>query len=93
MKRQHITTFIAATVICTAGIGLVRFPREISAAVQTNLTLFTNTLLPGLFPFFVLSSLVIKLELLRPLEQILYMVMKRAFPALIDFPAAVLRGF
>ena len=79
MKRQHITPFIAATVICTAGIGLVRFPREISAAVQTNLTLCTNTLLPGLFPFFVLSSLVIKLELLRPLEQILNMVMQRAF--------------
>ena len=79
MKRQRITAFITATIIFTAGIGLVRFPREISAAVQTNLTLCTNTLLPGLFPFFVLSSLVIKLELLRPVEHIMDQVMQRVF--------------
>ena len=42
MKCQRITAFIAATVICTAGIGLVRFPREISAAVQESLHNYFN---------------------------------------------------
>ena len=79
MKRQHIASFAATAAICAAGIGLIRFPREISAAVQASLTLCANTLLPNLFPFFVLSSLIIKLGLLRSLDLVMDKAMQRAF--------------
>ncbi len=45
--------------------GLLRWPQEVIAAGQQGLTLCASTLLPSLFPFFVLSSLLVSLNLTR----------------------------
>ena len=79
MKKQFLSTFLSSSVVLAAAAGLIKYPREISAAVRASLTLCTDTLLPGLFPFFVLSSLIMKLELLRPLENALTPVMGKIF--------------
>jgi len=55
----------ATTAFITAGLfgavyGLLRCPQEVSQAVRDGLSMCTDTLLPTLFPFFVLSALVVK---------------------------------
>ena len=79
MNRARITSFLLTLTVLTAGAALVIYPQEVSAAVRANLTLCADTLLPSLFPFFVLSSLIIKTGLFRPLEQVLAPLMRYAF--------------
>ena len=79
MKKQFPSTALTSAVIFTAGAALLKYPSEVSAAVRSGLTLCTDTLLPSLFPFFILSSLIIKLELFRPFEHMLDKIMRTAF--------------
>lgn len=46
-------------------LGLLHWPQEVMQAGQQGLTLCTSTLLPSLFPFFVLSTLLVSLNLTR----------------------------
>ena len=79
MKQQRISAFLTSVIILAAGAAIVLHPQEISSAVLTSLTLCTDTLLPSLFPFFVLSSLAIRLDLFRPLSLCLRGVMAVVF--------------
>ena len=79
MNRNRIAGLLTTAIISISALALVWYPREISATVHTNLILCTDTLLPSLFPFFILSSLIIKLNLLYPLELTLNKVMRTAF--------------
>ena len=79
MNRPRISAFLLTLVILAAGAALVIYPQEVSAAVRANLTLCADTLLPNLFPFFVLSALIIKAELFRPFERVLEPLMRYAF--------------
>lgn len=60
MKKTHLSVLAGGLVLICAAAGLLRFPREISQAVTQALDLCFYTLLPCLFPFFVLSSLLVR---------------------------------
>ena len=62
-----------------AGVCLVRFPAQSAEAVRWGLMLCTNTVLPALFPFLILSSLLVELGVPRQLEHLLAPVMGPLF--------------
>ncbi len=59
-KTRDLVTGLALG-LCT--LGLMVYPRECVAAAKTGLSLCGNVIIPSLFPFFVLSSLVVDLGL------------------------------
>jgi len=74
----------ATTLFFTAGLlgavyGLLRFPQEVSQAVREGLVLCTDTLLPTLLPFFILSALVVKSGLAERLGRRLAFLMGPVF--------------
>lgn len=69
---------LAATLLCCT-LGLVLYPNEVSAAVQKGLLLCGNVIIPALFPFFILTSLVISLGLAGALGRLLEPVMRPLF--------------
>lgn len=60
-------------------LGLVLHPAESVAAAKSGVELSMNVILPSLFPFFVLSTLCIRLNLLSGLDQILGKFMRPLF--------------
>lgn len=66
-------------VLLLAAAGLVTWPVQVSQAVKNSLLLCGNVIIPSLFPFFLLSSLVIDLGLARYLGRLLEPVMQPLF--------------
>ena len=58
---------------------MICWPREISAAVREGMGLCYNVIIPSLFPFFILTSLVISLGLAGYLGRLLEPVMRPLF--------------
>jgi len=82
----------AAGLLCCA-LALVCWPREISAAVRDGLELCYNVIIPSLFPFFILTSLVISLGLAGYLGRLLEPVMRPLFHVGGSCAAALALGF
>lgn len=73
--------------------GLVLFPQECLAAARTGLTLCGNVIIPSLFPFFVLSSLLVDLGLAGYLGRALEPVMRPLFRVSGPCASALALGF
>ena len=58
-----------SSILIFAG-ALLRHPETVSAAVQAGLALCAGTIIPSLFPFFVVISLLIQLGLVHRLERL-----------------------
>ena len=58
-----------SSILIFAG-ALLRYPRAVSAAVQAGLALCASTIIPALFPFFVVTALLVQLGLIHPLERL-----------------------
>lgn len=69
----------ALGLLLLGGAGLVRYPAESAAAVQDALALCFETVIPALFPFFVLSSLAVQSPLPRLLSRALAGAMQPLF--------------
>jgi sporulation integral membrane protein YlbJ len=65
--------------LLAAVAALVIFPKESIAAAQSGLTLCLNVIIPSLFPFFVLSTLIVQLGLARYFGRVLEPVMRPLF--------------
>lgn len=74
-------------------LGLVLFPEECMAAARTGLALCGNVIIPSLFPFFVLSSLVVDLGFAAYLGKLLEPVMKPLFRVNGACASALVLGF
>lgn len=61
------------------GIGLVFFSREISQSAAAGLKLCATTVIPGLFPFFVISSLAVSTNMAFYIGRALEKPMRRVF--------------
>ncbi len=70
--------FWGFALLCCAA-ALVRWPKESAAAVKEGLELCFNVILPSLFPFFILTSLVVSLGLAGYLGRLLEPVMGPLF--------------
>lgn len=68
-------------VLLCLSAGLLIWPREISCAVSDGLLLCGRTVLPSLFPFMILSSLFVELDLPRLLSRPLSHLMIPLFRA------------
>lgn len=69
----------ALGLLLLGGAGLVRYPAESAAAVQDALALCFETVIPSLFPFFVLSALAVQSPLPRLLSRVLAGAMQPLF--------------
>lgn len=69
---------VGCALLCCA-LAMICWPREISAAVREGMGLCYNVIIPSLFPFFILTSLVISLGLAGYLGRLLEPVMRPLF--------------
>ena len=93
LKKQWIRDALAGAGLLLCSIALVCWPKDVSAAVQEGLRLCYNVILPSLFPFFILTSLVISLGLAGYLGRLLEPVMRPLFHVGGPCAAALALGF
>ena len=69
-KAQYRDTLLGAGLLW-ATLALVMWPEQAMGAMRDGIGLCGNVILPSLFPFFVLSSLVVELGMSRYLGRLL----------------------
>ena len=79
LQRKQIRDGLAGLALLIATAALVAAPGEAIAGAKDGLTLCFNVIVPSLFPFFVLSSLVVELGMSRYLGRLLEPVMAPLF--------------
>ncbi len=77
-KAQYRDLLLGGALL-SAAAALLRWPQESMEAAREGLRLCGNVIIPSLFPFFVLSSLVVELGLSRYLGKLLENVMSPLF--------------
>ena len=94
MRRlwKYRDLFLALGLLCAA-LALVAWPKEAMSAMRDGLKLCGNVILPSLFPFFVLSSLVVELGMSRYLGRLFQPVMAPLFRINGACASAVALGF
>ena len=91
-KAQYRDALLGLGLLWTA-LALVLWPGEAMSAMKDGLRLCGNVILPSLFPFFVLSSLVVELGMSRYLGRLLEPVMAPLFRVNGTCAAALALGF
>ena len=89
-KVYDLLTILALISACVA---LIRFPQESIQAAGEGLTLSANVIIPSLFPFFVLSTLMVRLGLAQHFGRILEPVMRPLFNVSGACSSAFVLGF
>ena len=77
--RKRLYDAVVCLALAAAVVSLVVFPKQSVAAAKDGLTLCMNVIIPSLFPFFVLSTLIVQLGLARLFGRILEPVMRPLF--------------
>ena len=93
LKEKRVRDALAILALALATAGLVAAPGEAIAGAKDGLTLCFNVIVPSLFPFFVLSSLVVDLGLAAYLGRALEGLMRPLFRVSGSCAAAVALGF
>lgn len=75
LGRQSVRDLFLGFVLLCGAATLVIYPQEAIAAMSSGLSLCGNVIIPALFPFLVLSSLVVELGMSRYLGRLLEPVM------------------
>ena len=91
-KAQYRDILLGAGLLW-ATLALVLWPEQSMEAMRDGLRLCGNVILPSLFPFFVLSSLVVELGMSRYLGKLLEPVMAPLFRVNGNCAAALALGF
>lgn len=92
-RSQKSRDLLFGAVLILATGGLMLFPQECVAAAKTGLELCFNVIIPSLFPFFVLASLVVDLGLAGYLGRALEPVMRPLFRVNGSCATALALGF
>jgi len=61
MRRVSFSLSFPLVMVCSFAVLLLMYPQESSAAAQDGITICSSLIIPSLFPFFVLSSLLVSL--------------------------------
>ena len=93
LKEKKVRDALAILALALATAGLVAAPGEAITGAKDGLTLCFNVIVPSLFPFFVLSSLVVDLGLAAYLGRALEGLMRPLFRVSGSCAAAVALGF
>ena len=91
-KEAYRELLLGVAIVCAA-LALILWPKEAMAAMKDGLRLCGNVIIPSLFPFFVLSSLVVELGLSRYLGKLFQPVMAPLFRVNGACTSAVALGF
>ena len=92
LRKSAVQTLLFVCLALAAG-GILFFSPQVSLAVQEGLTLCYRTVFPSLFPFFVLSTLLISLGFADVLGSILEQPMRHLFHLNGRCVGALLLGF
>ena len=79
LSKQGVRDLLLGLGLLLATLALMLYPKESMAAVRDGLQLCYNVIIPSLFPFFVLSALVVDLGLAGHLGRALEGVMRPLF--------------
>ena len=79
LKEKRVRDALVGLALLIATAGLVASPDQAIAGAKDGLTLCFNVIVPSLFPFFVLSSLVVDLGLAAYLGRALEGLMRPLF--------------
>lgn len=93
LAKQRVRDLLLGLGLLLATLGLLFFPQESMAAARDGLTLCYNVIIPSLFPFFILSSLVVELGLAGYLGRALEGVMRPLFHVSGACASAFVLGF
>ncbi len=93
LSRQKGRDLLLGLVLLTAALALVVWPQESMDAARTGLQLCCNVIIPSLFPFFVLSALVVDLGLADYLGRALERFMRPLFRVPGSCACALVLGF
>ena len=91
--RRKIIDALTILALAVAAVALIAFPADTVEAAKSGLVLCYNIIVPSLFPFFVLSSLVIETGVSRYLGRACERVMRPLFNVSGDCAAAFGLGF
>lgn len=93
LAKQWIRDILLGLALLCATLSLMLYPQQSMQAARDGLALCYNVILPSLFPFFVLSSLVVELGLAEYLGRLLEPVMRPLFHVSGACAAAFALGF
>ncbi len=93
LRQKKVRDALAGLALLMATVGLVAAPEEAIAGAKDGLTLCFNVIVPSLFPFFVLSSLVVDLGLAAYLGRAMEGLMRPLFRVSGSCATAVALGF
>lgn len=93
LSKRSVRDLVCCAALLTAALGLILAPTEAMEGAKTGLTLCFNVIIPSLFPFFVLSSLLVELGLAAYLGRALEPVMRPLFRVNGACATAVALGF
>ena len=93
LSKQSCRDVLLGLGLLLAALALVVWPGESMSAMKDGLALCGNVILPSLFPFFVLSSLVVELGMSRYLGRLFQPVMAPLFRVNGSCAAALALGF
>lgn len=79
LGRQRVRDLLLGLGLLCATLALMLYPSQAMQAVRDGLSLCYNVIIPSLFPFFVLSSLVVELGLAGYLGRLLEGIMRPVF--------------
>ncbi|MDD4715941.1 MAG: nucleoside recognition domain-containing protein [Oscillospiraceae bacterium] len=79
LSNRHVADALAGLAILCIAIALVMFPKESVEAAKSGITLSANVIIPSLFPFFVLSTLLVDLGLANYFGKALERIMRPFF--------------
>jgi sporulation integral membrane protein YlbJ len=93
LKRKQLRDLLLCAALLLSAAALVAAPSEAIAGAKEGLTLCYNVIVPSLFPFFVLASLVVDLGLCAYLGRTLEKVMRPLFRVSGSCGLALAMGF
>ena len=91
-RNKIYDVLVCAALICAVA-ALAMFPQESVQAASDGLTLCLNVIIPSLFPFFVLSTLIMNMGIVRHFGKVLEPIMRPLFNVPGECSAALVLGF
>lgn len=94
MKKCSLSPVrLQSILLLLATYGLLCYPQETSQAVTEGLSLCGKVIIPALFPFFILSSLILNLGLYQGIGKLMGGIMPKVFGLNPNCATALLLGF